>query len=72
MRSTLKLPKTAKGWFSLLLIIFTVFVGGWPIIPIVNKPTLFLGMPLIMVWSVFIIFLTTFSMWLINKIGVDE
>jgi len=69
MKGLFRLPKTTRGWFSLILILLVVFIGGWPIIPLLNKDVIVFGMPLLMVWSILIIFLATFSMWLIEKIG---
>ena len=69
MKGTVKVPGTSKGWLSLLLIVFVIFIGGWPVISMLNKPIIIFGMPLLMAWSILIIFLTTFVMWLINKIG---
>ncbi|HWO78519.1 MAG TPA: hypothetical protein VNM69_21860 [Bacillus sp. (in: firmicutes)] len=69
MKATFKRPKSAKEWLSFSLIVFVILLGSWPVIPIFNKEVIVFGMPLIMTWSVFIIFLTTFIMWLINRIG---
>ncbi|HZG71666.1 MAG TPA: hypothetical protein VEY51_09040 [Chondromyces sp.] len=72
MKATFKTPKTGKGWFSLILIIFTIILGSWPVITYLNHETILLGMPILMVWSIIIIFFTTFIMWFINKIGGVE
>jgi len=69
MKGTIKYPKSYKEWLSLFLIIFTIILGGWPIIPLLNNTTIVFGMPILMIWSVFIIFFTTFVLWFINKIG---
>lgn len=69
MKNTFKTPKTGKGWLSVFLIFFVIAIGSWPIILLVNKDILILGMPLMMIWSVMIIFLTTFMMIFIDKIG---
>ncbi|ASN04450.1 hypothetical protein [Virgibacillus necropolis] len=69
MKATFRLPNTGKGWISLGLIIFVILLGSWPVIPLLNNETIILGMPILMTWSVIIIFLTTFIMWFINKIG---
>ncbi|MBP2077121.1 MULTISPECIES: hypothetical protein [Oceanobacillus] len=69
MKATFKLPKTKKGWFGVSLIAIIILLGGWPIINIFNQEIIVFGLPLIMVWSILIIFLTTFSMAFINKIG---
>ncbi|UJL47450.1 hypothetical protein KFZ58_06090 [Virgibacillus sp. NKC19-16] len=69
MKATFKLPKTKKGWFSVCLVAFVIALGSWPIIHLFNKEIIVLGMPLMMLWSIVLIFLTTFSMILIDKIG---
>ena len=69
MKATFKHPKTLKGWFSISLITFVIILGSWPVIHLVNKEIIVFGLPLLMVWSIVLIFLTTFSMVLINKIG---
>ncbi|GGC76355.1 hypothetical protein GCM10007216_03630 [Thalassobacillus devorans] len=69
MKATFKLPKTGKGWFSLGLILVVIMLGSWPVIPLVNNETIILGMPILMTLSVVIIFVTTFTLILINKIG---
>ena len=72
MKATFKLPKTNKGWFSLGLVLFAIFLGGWPVIPLLNHETILFGMPILMTWSIVLIFLVTFTMWFINKIGGVE
>ncbi|WP_082235448.1 LPXTG cell wall anchor domain-containing protein [Halobacillus massiliensis] len=69
MKATFKLPKTGKGWFSFALIIVVIMLGSWPVIPLVNNEMIILGMPILMTLSVAIIFITTFTLILINKIG---
>lgn len=69
VKATFKLPNKGKGWISLGLIVFVIILGSWPVIPLLNNETIILGMPILMTWSVFIIFLTTFIMWFITKIG---
>lgn len=69
MKATFKIPKTGKGWACFALILFTIALGGWPVVPFLNTETLVLGMPIIMVWSIFIIFFTTLVMVFIDKIG---
>lgn len=69
MKSTFKLPKTGKGWLSVALIASVILLGSWPVIHLFNKEIIFLGMPLLMLWSVIIIFLTVFAMVFIDKIG---
>lgn len=69
MKATFKLPKTKKGWFSLCLIALVIALGSWPIVHLFNKKIIVFGFPLLMIWSVVLVFLTTFSMVIINKIG---
>lgn len=69
MKATFKLPANKKQWFSLCFIIFTIMLGSWPIISLFNTTTIIFGVPILIVWSIFIIFFTTFVLWLINKIG---
>ncbi|GGJ42036.1 hypothetical protein [Virgibacillus salexigens] len=69
MKSTFMLPKTRKGWISLALIVFVIILGSWPVIPFFNKETIVFGMPMLMLWSIVIIVITTSTLWFINKIG---
>lgn len=69
MKNTFKLPKTGKGWFSVILIFIVIILGIWPVINIFNKEVIFFGMPLLMFWSVVLIFLTTIVMIFIDYIG---
>jgi len=69
MKATFILPKTVKGWFSLGIIIFVILLGSWPVIPLLNNETIVFGMPTLMVWSILLIFLTTFILWFADKIG---
>ncbi|MEN1967964.1 hypothetical protein WMZ97_07750 [Lentibacillus sp. N15] len=69
MKATFKHPKTLKGWFSLALIAFIILLGSWPIIHLFNTEVIIFGLPLLMIWSIVLVILATFSMVLINKIG---
>ncbi|WP_156290594.1 hypothetical protein [Oceanobacillus salinisoli] len=69
MKATFKRPKTSKGWLSLGLIAFIILLGSWPVIHLFNREVIVFGLPLLMVWSIVLIFLTTFTMLFINKIG---
>ncbi|MEI3597904.1 MULTISPECIES: hypothetical protein [unclassified Oceanobacillus] len=64
-----KRPKTKKGWFSFGAIIVVLLLGNWPVIPLFNKDILIFGFPLIMLWSIILIFVTTFVMVIINRNG---
>ncbi|MDW0113112.1 hypothetical protein QT711_07930 [Sporosarcina saromensis] len=72
MKATFRTPKTKKGRFGLLAILFIVLLGSWPVIPLLNNETILFGMPLLMVWSVFLIILTTTTLVVLNKIGVND
>ncbi|WP_080872806.1 hypothetical protein [Oceanobacillus timonensis] len=69
MKATFKLPKTKRGWISVGLIIFVISLGSWPVIHLFDKEIILFGMPLLMVWSIAIILLTTLAMIIIDKIG---
>ncbi|WP_085993253.1 hypothetical protein [Oceanobacillus senegalensis] len=69
MKAKFKLPKTGKGWFSVGLIAFVIILGSWPVVHLFNQEIILFGMPLLMVWSIFLIIITTFAMVLINRIG---
>lgn len=69
MKSTFKLPKTKKGWFSVLLVVLVIAIGCWPVINFFNKEVLVFGMPLLMFWSILIVFLATLTMVIIDRIG---
>ncbi|TRM12049.1 hypothetical protein FH966_10345 [Lentibacillus cibarius] len=72
MKATFKHPNTKKGWFSVCLIAFVIALGSWSIINLFNKEIIVLGMPLLMVWSIVLILLTTFAMIIIDKIGGSD
>jgi len=72
MKATFKLPKSKKGWLSLGLVILTLLFGIWPVIHLFNQEILVFGMPLLMLWSTIIIFITTAVMVIVNKIGGVE
>lgn len=72
MKATFKLPKSKKGWLSLSLVVLTLLLGIWPVIHLFNQEILIFGMPLLMLWSIIIIFITTAVMVIVNKIGGVE
>lgn len=72
MKATFRTPKTNKGWFGLVAIVGIVLLGSWPVIPLLNKQELLFGMPILMVWSVVLIVLTTGMLMLLNKMGVND
>ncbi|SEI98686.1 hypothetical protein SAMN04488127_0981 [Bhargavaea ginsengi] len=72
MKATFRTPKTYKGWIGLFSILIIVLLGSWPVIPLLNHETILFGMPILMVWSVILIFLTTGTLMALNKMGVNE
>ncbi|KZE36876.1 hypothetical protein AV656_13930 [Bhargavaea cecembensis] len=72
MKATFKTPKTYKGWIGLFAILTIVLLGSWPVIPLLNHETIVFGMPILMTWSVILIFLTTGILMLLNKMGVND
>ncbi|MCM3088312.1 hypothetical protein [Bhargavaea ginsengi] len=72
MKATFRTPKTYKGWIGLFSILIIVLLGSWPVIPLLNHETILFGMPILMVWSVILIFLTTGTLIVLNKMGVNE
>lgn len=69
MKNTFKLPKTGKGWFSVILVAIVIALGSWPIINLFNKELIIFGMPLLMFWSIVLIFLSSLVMLFIDYIG---
>lgn len=72
MKATFRTPKTNKGWFGLAAILTIVLLGSWPVIPLLNKETILFGMPVLMVWSIVLIILTTGTLMVLNKMGVND
>lgn len=72
MKATFRTPKTHKGWIGLFAILTVVILGSWPVIPLVNHETILFGMPILMVWSIILIFLTTGILMALNKMGVND
>ena len=64
-------PTTARGWLSLGVIGIALLLGIWPVIPLFNQNVLVLGLPLILVWSVAMLGITTVAMILVNRITGD-
>jgi len=71
MDMRLRTPRTTKGWISIGIIAFVILIGVWPVVPLFNANTLVLGVPLLMVWSVAILFITTAAMVIINRLTGD-
>lgn len=72
MDMSLRLPKTAKAWTGLGIVVATLLLGIWPVIALFNKPILVLGMPLIMVWSAAMLVITTIAMVLLNVLSEED
>ncbi|EMR06205.1 hypothetical protein C772_01850 [Bhargavaea cecembensis DSE10] len=72
MKATFRTPKTHKGWIGLFAILTIVLLGSWPVIPLLNHTTIIFGMPILMVWSILLIFLTTGILMILNKMGVND
>lgn len=72
MNMRIRWPRTARGWLCFAIIMAVVVVGLWPIIALFNSPTLVLGVPLLLFWSVVILFLTTAAMVIVNIIMGDR
>lgn len=72
MKAKFRIPKTNKGWFGLVVISTIVILGIWPVISFFNQELIFLGLPLIMVWSVGLIVITSGTLMVLNKMGVND
>ena len=64
-------PTTARGWLSLGVIGIALLLGIWPVIPLFNQNVLVLGLPLILVWSIAMLGITTIAMIVVNRITGD-
>lgn len=56
MRRLLVLPTSRAGWGLLIAFVVLVLAGTWPVIWLVNRATLVMGLPLMVVWSYLVIF----------------
>ncbi len=70
MKAKVKLPRSRRGWVFLGVFVVVILLGSWPVVPLFNRNALVFGMPLLMVWSVAIVFLSSFAMWLSARMGV--
>lgn len=68
MRRLLVLPTTRGGWGLLIAFVALVVMGTWPVIGWVNRATLVLGLPLMVVWSYLVIFACVAVMLVGNRI----
>lgn len=72
MNMNFRWPRTVRGWLCVGIIAVVVSIGLWPVIPLFNQEALILGLPLLMVWSIAILFITTAAMVAINFILGDR
>lgn len=63
-------PRTTKGKITAVLFLVVILCSCVPIINLVNKPILVLGMPLLMLWSIGIVLATVVVLRLALKWGV--
>jgi hypothetical protein len=56
MRRLWVLPTSWAGWGLLTAFVALVLAGTWPVIGLVNRATLVMGLPLMVVWSYLVIF----------------
>ena len=68
MRHFLVLPTSRAGWGLLIAFVALVLAGTWPVIGLVNRATLVLGLPLMVVWSYLVIFACVVVMLIGNRI----
>ncbi|BBI63363.1 hypothetical protein [Vreelandella sulfidaeris] len=68
MRRLIVLPTSRAGWVLLIAFVALVMAGTWPIIGLVNRATLVLGLPLMVVWSYLVIFSCVVVMLIGNRI----
>lgn len=68
MRRLLVLPTTRAGWGLLTAFLALLAMGTWPVIGWVNRATLVLGLPLMVVWSYLVIFACVVVMLVGNRI----
>lgn len=68
MRRLLVLPTSRAGWGLLIAFVALVLMGIWPVIGLVNRATLVMGIPLVVVWSYLVIFSCVAVMLVGNRI----
>lgn len=68
MRRLLVLPTTRAGWGLLIAFAALVLMGVWPVIGWVNRATLVMGLPLLVVWSYLVIVACVAVMLVGNRI----
>ncbi|MBL1268036.1 MAG: hypothetical protein COA87_009885 [Halomonas sp.] len=68
MGRLLVLPTSRAGWGLLIAFVVLVLAGTWPVIGWVNRATLVMGLPLLVVWSYLVIFACVVVMLIGNRI----
>ena len=68
MRRLWVLPTSRAGWWLLVAFVGLVGAGIWPVIGWVNRATLVMGLPLLVVWSYVIMFACVVVMLVGNRI----
>lgn len=68
MRRLFVLPTSRAGWGLLIAFVTLVLAGTWPVIGLVNRATLVMGLPLMVVWSYLVIFACVAVMLVGNRI----
>ncbi|MBF59435.1 hypothetical protein KF947_04650 [Halomonas sp. FeN2] len=68
MRRLWVLPTSRAGWGLLIAFLVLVLAGTWPVIGWVNRATLVMGLPLLVVWSYLVIFACVVVMLIGNRI----
>lgn len=68
MRRLFVLPTSRAGWGLLIAFVTLVLAGTWPVIGLVNRATLVMGLPLMVVWSYLVIFACVAVMVVGNRI----
>jgi len=71
MNMSFRTPRTTRGWISLAIVVVVVLIGVWPIIVVFDTNSLLFGVPVLMAWSIAILFITTSAMMIINRITGD-
>ena len=72
MKMGIRWPDSARKWVCFGLVFGVIVIGVWPVIPLFNSDTIIFGMPVLMVWSVVIVILTTAVMAACNLIMKGE
>lgn len=68
MGRLLVLPASRAGWGLLFAFVGLVLMGIWPVIGWVNRATLVMGLPLLVVWSYLVMLACVVVMLIGNRI----